>query len=204
MAPRRGPVADTLPSPRAPPHNTSPQIPTPACIASRAGSAPWATRVSTPPRQDPGRGSSPAGMEQRQDPGLGIDQVDRNAIGHRNREQQPRGTGGVPIEAIEDPPAIPARRMPGDVGAVALDGENLGVEVGQRAAQVAPALHDLADRLHGPEAEIEAWRALAAARDARDDAIPITPGLQLKTGDRARTGVSVRRVHHESREAADG
>ena len=137
-----------------------------------------------PARQDaPGR-SAPAGVEQGRDPGLGIDQVDGNAIRDRDREEQSRRPGGVPVEAIENAPAIPARGVPRHVGAMALDGEYLGVKIGQRPPEIAPALHDLPDRLRGPEAEIEARDAFAPSRDPRHERRIARPRLgELEPGN---------------------
>jgi len=75
--------------------------------------------------------------------------------------------------------------VPHDVGAVALNREDLGVEIGERPAQVAPALHDLSHRLHGPEAEIEAGRTFSAAGDAGNEAV-LPPRIELEARDGAR------------------
>src|SRR5207253_10658733 len=64
--------------------------------------------------QDPSRGAAPPGVQQRDHPLLGRCQVDGDAVGDRDGEQQSGRAGRVAVAAVEDEPAGGGRAVPGD------------------------------------------------------------------------------------------
>src|SRR3989441_9195596 len=62
--------------------------------------------------QDASRRPPPSGVKQRDHLLLGCREVDRDAIGDGDREQQPACAGGMPVHAVDDQPSVAARGMP--------------------------------------------------------------------------------------------
>src|SRR3989449_226516 len=70
--------------------------------------------------QDAGGGAPPAGVQQRHYPLLGGDEVNRDAVGHGDGEQQSARARGMPVHAVQDEPAgltlaVPLQRGPVDL-----------------------------------------------------------------------------------------
>src|SRR2546427_10403742 len=70
--------------------------------------------------ENAGGGAPPAGVQQRHDPFLRGDQVNRDAIGHADGEQQAASARGMPVRAVEDGPAVLTLAVPLPRGPVAL------------------------------------------------------------------------------------
>src|SRR5882724_7850487 len=133
--------------------------------------------------QNPGRGASPAGVEQPHHASSRDNQVDRDAIGDRDEEHGAGRARHVSIEAILDhPPA--GRVVPSEFHPVYLVGHDEPAEAGLRRPEGAPASHYLPDRLAGPEAQVEAGTPGGTpSGDARHHAEALPPGGDFVTRD---------------------
>ena len=132
--------------------------------------------------QDPARRAPPAGVQQRHDPFLRGDQVNRDAIGHADGEQQAASARGMPVHAVEDEPAVLTLAVPLQRGPVDLMAQHgpweRGVDGGPERP---PAGHHLSHVLLAPQSERE---AAPPGRDARHDPVAVRPLDQFHAGHR--------------------
>src|SRR5437867_4163715 len=130
--------------------------------------------------ENAGGGAPPAGVQQRHDPFLRGDQVNRDAIGHADGEQQAASARGMPVHAVEDEPAVLTLAVPLQRGPVDLmaqhDPRERGVDGGPERP---PAGHHLSHVLLAPQSERE---AAPPGRDARHDPVAVRPLDQLHAG----------------------
>ena len=102
-------------------------------------------------------------------------QVNRDAVGDGDREEDAGCGGDPPIDPFQVNPPSPG--LEGcDLDAVHLIPKGHGLEVAHVPAESQPAAHDFPNRLPAPEPEIEASaRLVAAAGNPGDDAKPFLP-----------------------------
>ena len=124
--------------------------------------------------QNPGGGPAPPGMEERHRPSR-CNQVDRDAVRDGDKQEHARIGGDVPIDALDEDPAG-AGDVPYHRRSVYLVTQDEALKSGFGGPERGPPAHHLANRLPGPETEIETRRrAFAASGDPRDDAVPAAP-----------------------------
>jgi hypothetical protein len=150
------------------------------CVRRECGDAgaEHAARDAAPARVQQGDGALPRRRE-----------VDRDAIGDGDGEQEARCTRGVAIHAVEQEPAVGGAFVPVDGRAVHLltDGDATEPRL-VRLGEGAPAGEHLPDRLVAPEAKGEAGTG-ATRGDAGDQAVPLGPLVELEARDGGVTGV---------------
>src|ERR1041385_460927 len=131
-------------------------------------------------RQHADSGAPPPRVQERNDALVRQREIHRDAVGDRDGEQHAGLRGGMPIDAIEDQPALGQLLVPPDRRAGDLMREDDGRKArGEGGAERAPAAHDLPDGLLAPQSETH-----RPSRDAGDEPVPIRPLRQLEARQR--------------------
>ncbi len=141
----------------------------------------WPRRPSgayglNPVIEDPRRRSPPPGMQQSNCLAGWMGQVDGNAIGHRQRQQQPRLLGEVPIEALAQPHRHAGVAVHRDFDPVPLPAHHDPVEPAHAGRQARPLCDPVGGGLAGPGGEPEVG---FPSGDARYDAEAASPAIQF-------------------------
>jgi hypothetical protein len=138
--------------------------------------------------EDSPRDPTPAGMQQRDLLRPGVEEVDRNAVGHGDIEHDPGDGGGMTIYPFDLGPPGHQPIMPEHPGLVYLVSQHMDRKSGLGVPQLSPPLHDLPDRIPGPEPQIEPGLAGASPGNTGDDTVPGAPAGDLVPGYETRDG----------------
>src|SRR6266480_4878844 len=131
--------------------------------------------------EDAPRRAPPSGVEQRHHLLVGCREVDRDAVGDGDGEQQAPGSRRMAVRAVDNQPPVAGRWMPTHRGPVHLvRQDHAGEARTDRGANGAPARHHLADVLFAPQAEGE---AMPAGRDPGHEAVAGGPFGELHARD---------------------
>jgi len=163
-----------------------------------------ATEEPDAPFQNPSSGTPPAGMEKSNAPSTWVHQVDRDAVGHGDGEQDAAGGGDMPVHAFQLDPPGPGIG-PDDLDPVGLVAEYGGPEALPRPPELPPPTHDLADRLPGPQPEIEFGPRRSPTGDPGHHTVASPPARDLEPGKGSFVkGLVEWRCHDLSRAARSG
>jgi hypothetical protein len=135
------------------------------------------------PLQYPPSYPAPSGMKQRDRPDLRVDEIDRDAIGHRHIEHESGTRGRMPVHPFDLGPPGVAMFLPGHLGLVDLVAQHVGRKSRFGRTKPPPPAHHLADRLTGPEPQVERLVSLSPAGDPGNHAEALPPLGNLEPGD---------------------